>query len=667
MAKSSKKADEKAKRDAIVAQALQEISFARTFKQGKTRNWKINEDLYYGRKINQEYARANVDLGLMQSHVHTILSKIDEPLIFKFTKRKESQLTRANRLNALRSYDQYRDNWDIKDLAGKKQMLIYGRAIYSYYADAVDGEYMPHLENVDVYDFLIDPSANGIDIETAAFLGDYGVSLTRRELEQGVRDGRFLKQETETLIDGQSNATEQPQEVVNQLNRTQDQNVWTTNKEISGSDKFKFWRWGTTFEGKRYYLLLTERGATAIRVEPIEEVFPSGLWWYWTYAAFLDLTEFWTPSFCDYVREVFMAQAVSINQMLDNAEQINKPQKIIQVGAIENMAELKYRREGNIKVKKDFNAQQAIQIVQTPSINTPIQVYTLLDGIQQKSSGVTAAEQGAAPNNSGAKATIYEGNQANSGDRFGYLNKSYAFGYKRFAKLYEWGVRDNLTKRIAVDILGPDGISIEEIGRKDIFWKKDQFGVMVEASNAELQLSLEDKKMKLAFLSEKSKDPNTIQNPRKAYEMEATIVGFKEEEIRQLMDKSEFGDANLMAEAERDIELILDGKTIRSNPAATTAYKQRFVDYMVKNQENMSEGDFKRFADYVESLDDIIVKNTVRLANEMLLKQELAAMSAPPKEGEMAVPPGEGASMLPPEPMPAPGEQLPAEPINNLG
>jgi hypothetical protein len=38
----------------------------------------------------------------MQEFVHTWLSKIDNPLTFKFTKRKESQLKRVERLNALR-------------------------------------------------------------------------------------------------------------------------------------------------------------------------------------------------------------------------------------------------------------------------------------------------------------------------------------------------------------------------------------------------------------------------------------------------------------------------------------------------------------------------------------------------------------------------------------
>lgn len=611
-------------RQEIIAQALQEISFARQFKQGKIKNWKTNEDLYYSRKVLSETSRANVDLGQMSSFVHTLLSKIDNPLVFKFTKRKESQLTRVKLLNALRVTDQQKDDWDIKDIVGKKQAIIYGRAIYSYYADSMNG-YQSHLENVDVYDFLIDPSAGGIDIERAEYMGRYGVIKTKNQLKQGVKDGIYEKTETNNLIDGASNATESSQEQVNKQNRTYDTNVFTQQKEISGSDKFKFWEWYTTYEGERYYLLLTEMGSTAVRIEKLTDIFTSNLYPFWTWGAFPDLTEFWTPSYCDYVREIFMAQAVSINQMLDNAEQINKPQKVVNVGAIENLAELKYRRDGYIKVKKDFNVDQALQTIRVPSIDTPIKTFQLLDGIQEKASGVTAGSKGVSDED---KVGIYEGNQANVADRFGFLNKSYSFGYKRFSKLYEWGVRDNLVKKVAVDILGPDGVEMMKISRRDIFRGDEEFGCMVESSNAETALSEAEKRTKLTFLANQSMNP--MQNPQKAYELQATIAGFDEDTIRQLQDSGDFGDAKIMSEAERDIEKLLDGENLQPNQGANTAYKQRFVDYMRDHQEDIDMEQFTLLADYVLKLDQIITRNMVQDANNILFKQQMTQIAQTP-------------------------------------
>ena len=484
-----------------------------------------------------------------------------------------------------------------------------------------------------MYDFLIDPSAGGLDIEKGRFMGDYGVVLSREEIKAGVKDKMYLKTEADKLLAGKGNNTESTQETTNAKNRTNAVGTNTQDREMESEDKFKFWRWGTTYKGKRYFLLLSETGSTAIEVTELQDKFKSGLWWYWTWAAFLDLTEFWTPSYCDYVRELFMAQAVSINQMLDNGEQITKPQTIVNVSAIENLAELKYRRNGIIKVKGAFDATKAVIRVPVSPIETPIKVFQTLEAIQEKSSGVTAAAQGVAENKSTTKVSIYEGNEAAVADRFGLLNKSYAFGYKRFATLYRHGVDEHLVKKTAIDILGPDGVSVEMVSRRDIFRKDEGFGVAVEASNAELALSTEEKKAKLEFLRTQGGIPvqpgMQVQNPKKAYEIGASIAGFDDETIRQLQDTSDFGNTSLMAKAERDIERILDGEFVEPNQAATTAYKQRIVDYLTANEEAITTEQFTMLVAYADSLDEVIARNMTRQANDMLFKQSLQQASAP--------------------------------------
>lgn len=614
-------------REKITKQALQELEFARRYKQGKISNWKINEDLYYSKKVPSADSRANVDLGQMSSFVHTLLSKIDNPLVFKYVKRKESQLKRVKYLNALRVTDQQANDWDIKDIAGKKQAIIYGRAIYSYTAESPDGIYKSCLDNVDVYDFLIDPSAGGIDIEKAFYMGRYGVVKTRSEIKKGVKDKVYLKTESDKLLQGKGNSDETIQETTNKENRTVNTDAWNLKKEIGNPDKFKFWEWYTTYEGTRYYLLLNEVGSTAIRVEPLSEIFESNLYPFWTWAAFPDLTEFWTPSYCDYVRDIFMAQAVSINQLIDNAEQKNKPQKMVNVGAVKNLAELKYRRDGYIKVKDGVDLNQAVQVMEVPSITTPIDVFNLLDGIQEKASGVTAGAKGMSDED---KVGIYEGNQANSADRFGFLNKSYSFGYKRFALLWENGVKEHLVKKVAVDILGPNGVEVMEVSRRDIFRKGDKFGVMVESSNAETALSETEKRTKIAFLNSQANNP--IQNPQKAYEIQASIAGFEEDTVRQLLDTSDYGNAELMSEAERDLEALLDGEKIAPNQNANTAYKQRLVDYLKDNMENMEYEQFVLISEYILSLEDVINRNMVAQANATLFKQKMAQLSNPSPE-----------------------------------
>ena len=169
-----------------------------------------------------------------------------------------------------------------------------------------------------------------------------------------------------------------------------------------------------------------------------------------------------------------------------------------------------------------------------------------------------------------------------------------------------------------------------EVSRRDIFRKGDKFGVMVESSNAETALSETEKRTKIAFLNSQANNP--IQNPQKAYEIQASIAGFEEDTVRQLLDTSDYGNAELMSEAERDIEALLDGEKIAPNQNANTAYKQRLVDYLKDNMENMEYEQFVLISEYILSLEDVINRNMVAQANATLFKQKMAQLSNPSPE-----------------------------------
>lgn len=627
----------------IVAQAIEERQHARIFRQGKVLNWQKNELMYYGRYTKLQEARSSVHLGGMSEFVHTLLSKIDNPLLFKYVKRKNSQVRRVERLNALRQIDAQNDDWDFKDLLGKKQAIIYGRAIYSYYADSSSGTYTPHLEPIDVYDYLIDPACGGLDIEEARYMGSFSVVLDKKQLKDGAADGLYIKSAVKQLLDGNGNAGELTMEQTNKRFRTYDQ-LTTTRKEIEDESKYRFWRWHTTFreDGLRYYLLMNNAGE-CIRAELWKDLDSSNLWPYWTWAAFPDLTEFWTPSYADYVREILMAKDVTINQALDNSEAINKPQKAVNVSVVQNLAELKYRRDGLIKFTGDpatTRVQDVMQVVAPPPIDTPLKVYDILDQIQQTASGVTNAAKGVADES--GKVGIYEGNEAAMADRFGLLNKSYSNGYKRFAKLYQNGVRNHLIKKIAISMIGPDGIEFsQEIKRSDIFRKGDDFNVMVEASNAQILASNRDKTAKLNFLEAQANNTNV--NQKKSFEIQASIAGFDPDEIKELLDVNAYGTDEIISDCDQDIEELLDGD-LRPNQEANNAYMQHMLDYVREHNKRgqLSQEQFDRFVAYMNDLQPIVLRNEAMnlrrdVTNSMMAQTNMQAKpiapGAPPIAG----------------------------------
>lgn len=650
----------KSMRDAITKQALEEIAFARISKQAKITNWHKNEDMYYSRKpLIVGDQRANVNLNEAQSFVTTYLSKINNPFDFKYTKGSDADLKPAMRVNAIKDKDSKAGFWDFKAMVARTQMIIYGRYIFEYHADSIDGVYKSHLSNVDVYQFLIDPSCGGIDMDDAFYLGRGNILKSKDQIEKGIKKGIYLRTEASQLISGTGNGAVESEEDRNAENR------WfallSENKVLQRPDQWKFFEWYTTFEGKRYYLLITEDAGLAIRVEPLKDLFKKETWPFFSVAAYPDLTEFWTPSPLDGVREALIAKAASINQMLDNGEAINRPMKAFAVDAIVNPALLKYRTDGLIPMKPGFDINKSIQFFPTTPITTAIDVYDKLDAIVNIQSGVTNAARGESTEDT---LGIYEGNQANAADRFSLVGDSEAHGQYRFARLYLDGIDEHLTSAIAIEMIGPDGIEFEEVGKKEIK-RRREFNIQVVTAGSEETLEREKKADKLKFLVAKKGDTNF--NQKVIAEMEAGIVGFDTDEVKRMLDTSDYANAELMSEAARDIERLLDGEMIEPNDMANTAYQQKIVDYLKDEREYMIKNPRlqKAFFDYLAALEPIVIRNMAKQVNTTLQSRGMQSVQGMQND---AMIPGIGGAPAPemapdmsmaPEMMPAPAAPLP--------
>jgi len=399
----------------------------------------------------------------------------------------------------------------------------------------------------------------------------------------------------------------------------------------------------------RYLVLMDESTGCILRCDVWEDFD----WPFWSWASYPDLTEFWTPSYCDYVREIFMAQNVSINQMMDNAEQIIRPQRAIFSSAIKNKGQLKYKKGGYIELNGQDDINKVLRVLDTPSIKTPLDVYSVLDSIAEKASGVTASAKGVAEED---RVTIYKGNLQAQNDRFDFLNKSYTHGYKRFAKLYYNGLIKYLTKKVAVELTGPSGVQVEEITRSQIRLPKGRdFNILIESSNTEYQVSFMEKQAKEMYLQSIQQDPQV--NHKKVLELRGEIAGYKEEVLSEIFDVQGNGDSRLMAEADRDIEMIIDGKKPKENQKANIAYKRKIVDYMQSNSEYLNETQYSGLVAYIRSIDDIIIRNTVAKANEKATEMMMQG-------GPEGMDPGLGNPPKRNEDLPTPVKPLPTSNTN---
>ncbi len=470
-----------------------------------------------------------------------------------------------------------------------------------------------HFNPISPYDFLIDPGAGGIDIENALHLGRTGIYLNSTQIKAGIKDGKYLRTESYQLLNEGSNTDERAEEQKNKDNRYFA--LIGTPRHSTSSDLYKFWRWFTTYEDTRYMLLLNEQAKTAIRVGELKDFFESNKWPFGTWATDPDLDEFWTPGPDDQVREIFMAQTKVINQMLDNNEDINEPMKGYDIDKVVDASLLNKRRGGLIPFKKDTNINQALQVFETKPIQNGITVYEELDKIQQLESGVTAESRGISDED---KVAIYEGNQANIADRLGLLNDSYAIFYHRLMELFEHAVREHLTSKIAIQMIGANGIEVEEITKTEVLPEDTGFDYYISASDAENRNDIGLKRAKLNYVASNKQNP--IINQKVLAEIEAEIAGLESDDIKRLMDVDEFGDAELMSECARDIQRLITDEDFEPNEAANVAYKQKMVDYLRDKSENLKGEQIQKIIAYIEAIEPYVIRNTVRKANEVNAK-----------------------------------------------
>ncbi len=619
-------------RDELATQALKEIDYSYRYKKARMSSWNKNEDMMnpdrngvavvapYGGSTYQNQqgdTRASVPLHKMHGFVQTILSKIDSPLTFKYVKGESADLKKAKLMNAIKEKDGKLGRWNFKDLIGKRDASIYGRAIYLYITRNEKGTYKSILNLIDPKDFLIDPDVGGLcteeedgsGIEKAAYLGWWNTKLTKAQLLQGVKDGIYYKAVVQELIDGGGNNTTKTQQDIDKDNR---KISGAPRERFKNPNQFIFYTWITTDENDdRYYLVLTPSG-DCIRCEPWTDIRKSGKYPIWTWACFPDPREFWTPSYCDFARGVFMAQEKSINQSLDNSEQINRPQTAVNVDYVRNLAQVRYRKDGYIEIEGNVDVNKVLQTRQTPPIQGPFMVYDKLESIIESESGVTAGVKGTSDDQT---LGIYEGNLMQAGDRFGLLNKSYAEGYYRFAVLHKEGVMQDLKKKMAVQIVGAMGLEIEHVTARDLKPFQDDYDIMVESSIAEAQSNLADSKNKLTFLSAYKDDPTV--NQKVLFETQATIAGVDEDTIKRLLDNNDYDAIEVLANADEAFQTIIGGGKAPLYKNANVAFLQRLHDLSDKFDDELSTEQHNAVFAYMEAIAPIVEKNkAMEVANE---------------------------------------------------
>lgn len=617
--------------DILLKQALKEYDLAVRYRSPRVQtSWYKNEDLYFQRKKKEIQGRHNILLGEMQGFVDTLVSKVDDPPQIQFLPCKEADTRKAEKVSKAWEIDSgaTKGDWGFKDLLGKKQASLYGRAVYKYYAES-DPEYRSVLDLVDVYDFLIDPLAGGEDVEKAKYLGHDNIFRSIYDLEGDKRYGQ--KQLTIIKL---GIGRDKQQDIDNQNKEKQNRAsiFGFTPDKYQSEAMLKLVEWYTTYEGKRYLVVFDRISRNWLRVEQLKDVFETKeyangdpLWPIDSWATNPDMFEFWTPSPADQVREIIQAKSLLISQAFDNRQYNNFGMKAYDVKMFPNPALLEPRWAGLVPVNPSLvgkSIQDGIYEFRYPSLGDTSTLYDILEAEKGKNSGITPGTQGLAE--SDKKVGVMENELAQSADRMGLFNKSYARFWVKMGKRYLNGLKEHLGEKMAIKMMGQTGIEWDHLVKEDL---NTDFDINIIGLNAELINDARAKKQKIDILLGERNNP--VINPKTLEEKILEIAGLEKEEIQDLFDvQNEYNKQVILQAAEESEKLVKEDVT--PNRDADTGHVRKHLDYLKNN--HVEADVYARFMGHVTQEVDIARKNMVEKMFMAKAKMGVATPAQLPNE-----------------------------------
>jgi hypothetical protein len=627
----------------IVLQARAEYDAGLLYRHAREKQWQLIEDAYFNRVKKSLKGRFNIPVPIIPGFVDTWQADMAKHVTLQFEQQEAADFKPAQKVTAFYTAQKNKDDldWDMLDTDGKKMAGIYGRTVYSYMATSKP-KYKSTLELVDVYDFYCDPIGGG-HLENHRFAGRDNIFKDKETIKSGVEAGIYNQAQVEKLI----NATtadmlaDNDTKFKSKQNRLTALNLDGLTHNYAGQTLYKFIEAGTTFRGKRYYVLFNYETGVWLRCQPLEEVFKSGLWWFASWATHRDNFNFWSKGPCDDMLPMSEMIRVLVNQEFDNRNKRNYGQRAYDPEVFDEPTDLEFRQDGLVAVKagtaKIMEIQRGIYQFETPELNGTINLVDWIDGLLKEKSGVNSERQGGSDSD---KVGIAYLNVQQSAQRTALVYESYVKCWQSIGRRFLWGLYEHMRQPMAVKIIGEKGAEWDEIARREI---KTDWNIRVEGGQDKEQADAIKTKQLAEMFATMAPDELAVTSPKWRVETKLRAIGQDEDNIRMAFDLEGDQNKEILAEASLMIQDCLEGRPYKLNRGATPAFVQKIVDYATDTDLPLAE--YQKLMALAEAHIPIAQENMARKAVQMR-----AAAGLPPK------PPATPGSPLPTaEGTPAPG------------
>jgi hypothetical protein len=665
--------------DKLVKTAVRQLENGVKFRQPRLDTITQIEDLYLNKAKKALKARFSVCLPIMGAFIDTLLSNIDQPPVIKFGHKEEADRKKTKKVTAAWESDSQdpTNDWAIEDLDAKKFAAFSGVGIMKYHAES-DPKYSSHLEANDYNDFVCEPKG-GADLEKHFYLGQENIFKTWADLKKGAKketydDSQIRKLKRATTDEGYKRNDTLYQ---TRKNRYQALGLNPEDEEYIGEAMYRLTEWGMVYNGIRYYLLFDYETGIWVRCEKLKDVYASDLWPWVAWHTHRDKRVFWTKGPADDMIPVCENSNTIFNQALENRQNANFGQRAYDAKMFPDPSELEWRPGGLVRAKASQMMKRISDGVyefktSELSIRGTIDMISFMDSFWGQKTGVSPSKQGVAERQK--KVGIFFGELQEIAKKFGLLNKYFKRCWVQLGLRWLHGIKEHLTEKFMVKIIGEKGEGWEEMVNDDLDWKVDP-DIIITGGSADAEADVIKKQNQQIAINDIAANPVLAGhvNPRWVVEQKLSRAGYEEADIKRGMDVENFGYEETITEAAIENQKLMEGKEVRPNRKAVIAHIQRHMDLAdtVDNEIRDMEEDerskdkiaekekvHKLIYSHIEDEMPYVVENMKR---DALMKRITGGTRSPLAEKETP-----GAPVVPEERPPAPSPSAKSVPAMEL-
>lgn len=588
------------------------------------------EDAYNNKPRKALKGRFNVPLPIMSGFIDTYKSKIDEFPNLNFTRTKESDLKIAKKVTGFYQYQSGPDqgNWQQADRMAKHLAMFSGRGIYYMFSESKP-KFRTVVSAVDYYDFIFEPRG-GVNLENHRITGSLNIFRDKYEILRGIDMGIYDKGQATLLLNG---ATPTSQKEISSIILEKNNRMSSMGLDIpiaeayAGTPIFNLTQVCMEFEGDRWYCLFDYSSGYVLRLEKMNYVLGSDLYPYDSFSTNEDPYNFANKAPADDQYPVAEAMIELFNQAMDNLAKRGYNMRAFNSNVFKNPAELKWKPEGLIAAEAEagVDLRNAIMDLKTEDNSGSVtRLMGFLDSFMGKKSGINDGSQ--AQSNPDMKVAVYLGDQQQAAERIEYTSQMYRELHVRLGKRFVDGLKANMPQKMAVQIIGMNGVEWDELRKEDI----TEFDISITGGTAQKKIEEMRSQKQETTLALIIKDQTLKSRVNPDWLAEAILRhgDFTEEEIKRALDINNFGDQEIMSEAAKACEMILEGKQPKINKGATSGFMQKIVDFATENE--MDSKTYDALMNYAMSHYDIAMKNMERKAKSILSMQTPGTNPAAP-------------------------------------